>query len=520
MYKAVLVDDETYDLEGMRKLIPWEELNIEVVCCENKPLAALRFIENHEIDILVTDIKMPVLSGLELAKRAAERNPQLKTVFISGYQDFHYAKQALHLKAEGYVLKPVDDHEFVAILKELTAQLDAERTGENSIHSFSFIRHDFILHLLEGSIEPEQLRTFVEAYRVAFPQGPIHAALIEIDGAAWKQQHLPESEQAVLATYLQQTAQAVERHRLGYWCKLSPYQLGLVFTQDSREIEQALTALIEAIGQACAFTVTVSYGHEVNQLEAIHRSFKQAQTFMAYKMFHGNNRLLSPHAVWRHAEEQDAFDVNQVLDRLFSAMANYRLVQICDCIEELFRLVSGFEHPSKVYNYAIHIVTKLETYLHTLHESFRSLLGLETDTIAIVQQFETIADMQRWMRRTTFEISEQLFTKRQSKNRKLFEDIEQYVEERLSGEITLKEAANHFSYSPNHLGFLFKDYKGESFNEYVVKRRMERAKKLLRDHHWKVYEVADQVGYKSLTYFSRTFREMVGLTPGDYRKQR
>ncbi len=518
MYKAVLVDDETYDLEGMRKLIPWEELNIEIMCCENKPLAALRYIENHEIDILVTDIKMPVLSGLELAKRAAERNPALKTLFISGYQDFQYAKQALHLKAEGYVLKPVDDHEVVAILKNMTTQLDAERTGDNLIDSFDFIMHDFILHLLEGSVESDKLKTFVAKYRVEIPQGPIHAALIEIDGAAWKQKHQSDSDQTQIIAYLQQTVQVIEERRLGYWCKLTPYQLGLVYTQDSSEIERLLTRFIAAIRQSCAFTVTVSYGHAVDQLESIHHSFKQAQESMAYKMFLGKNRLLSSDAA-QQSEDTESSDMNLVLDQLFSAMANYRLVPICDCIEELFQLVSGFEQPTKVHSYAIHIVTRLESYLHSLHESFHSLLGLDMDTVTIVQQFETVEDIQRWMRRTTFEISEHLFMKRQNKNRKLFEDIVQYVEDRLSGEITLKEAANHFSYSPNHLGLLFKEYMGASFNEYVVKQRMQRAKQLLRDHQWKVYEVADQVGYKSLTYFSRTFREMFGLTPGDYRKQ-
>jgi two-component system response regulator YesN len=253
MYKAALVDDENFDLLGLQRLIPWEALNIEIVYSSNKPLAALNYIHEHELDILVTDIKMPVMSGLELAKIALQAHQRLKVVFISGYEDFHYAKQAMVLKADGYILKPVDDDEIIAALKAIVACLDAQRLQEN--------------------------------------------------------------------------------------------------------------------------------------------------------------------------------------ERLEDASASLDSIK---------------QHKSE------------------------------------------------W---------------------KLLPDIEEYVKTHLSGEITLKEAASRFSYSANHFGFLFKEQVGTSFNDYVVQERMNKAKGLLRQHGFKVYEIADQVGYKSLTYFSRVFKETFGMTPGDYRKQ-
>ncbi|MNI40325.1 HTH-type transcriptional activator Btr [compost metagenome] len=102
---------------------------------------------------------------------------------------------------------------------------------------------------------------------------------------------------------------------------------------------------------------------------------------------------------------------------------------------------------------------------------------------------------------------------------KLLPKIEFYVRTHLSSDITIRETAAYFAYSPNHFGVLFKDQVGMSFNDFVVQERMERAKKLLQSPSLKVYEIAEEVGYKSLTYFSRTFREMFGMTPGEYRKQ-
>ncbi|MNG21437.1 HTH-type transcriptional regulator YesS [compost metagenome] len=102
---------------------------------------------------------------------------------------------------------------------------------------------------------------------------------------------------------------------------------------------------------------------------------------------------------------------------------------------------------------------------------------------------------------------------------RLYSDIEEYVAENLASDITLKDMANRFSYSPNHFGVLFKEQVGISFNDYVVSKRMAKAKEMLQQPQYKIYEIADQVGYKSLTYFSRMFKEAFGMTPGDYRKQ-
>ena len=109
MYKVLLADDEHLDLEGMRTFIPWSELGMEVVGAVSNGFSACELMERQAIDILVTDVNMPHMSGLELARRAMDRKPDVRVVFVSGHQDFHYVKQALSLKACSYVLKPMDE---------------------------------------------------------------------------------------------------------------------------------------------------------------------------------------------------------------------------------------------------------------------------------------------------------------------------------------------------------------------------------------------------------------------------
>ncbi|MCZ8518432.1 MULTISPECIES: helix-turn-helix domain-containing protein [Paenibacillus] len=522
MYRAVLVDNDTFDLEGMRVLIPWEELGIRIVCSEEKPLAALQYIEHHEIDILITDIKMPVLSGLELSRKALERSPALKTVFISGYQDFEYAKQAMNLKADGYILKPVDDEEIVDVLRRVTAELNRTQTSRSEeaarmIESFEFIKNGFLQHLLEGTVDRSILRSFLQSCPLPVPGERAAAVLIEIDDALWKYGPSGSGERTDTGRMIRSIGRTIEAEGLGPWCELSESQIGLLYTADGTPAE-GLQRLCEAVSGRGEGTVTVSCGSVAAFPEETADSFRQAKERIALKMFLGKNRVILPDS-GRVNMAEEAKDLQAVLDATFAAMTSYGLVAICDCVDDLFDVVGTFENPVKVRSFSIHIATKLETYLHTLNESFASLLGWRMEHLELILRFETIEDIKSWFRRTLFEIAEILFLRKNGKNRRLIEQIEQYVQASLSEDLTLKEVANQFSYSPNHLGYLFREHTGESFNEYLVKLRMEKAKNMLRDPRHKIYEIAEHVGYKSLAYFSRQFRERFGLTPGDYRKQ-
>lgn len=522
MYRAVLVDDENYDLEGLRQLIPWSELGIEVVCSENRSIAALSYIDQHPIDILVTDIKMPVLTGLELSRKALDRNPELKTIFISGYQDFEYAKQALDLKADGYLLKPVDDDEIVDLLRKVVAEIDDTRKkNEEQSHfteSFAFIKSDFLQHLLEGRINQEALPAFLARYPLNVPAGQANAVVIELDDVLWKNKQAPDAGHAKLLAATALIVEYIETRMLVPWCAISSSQIALIFSGEPSRLEGVLDELHAYVGARSTFTLTSSYGEPAAFPEGIALSYAQAKELIGNKMFIGKNRVIPPKLA-RLRIVKDVKDLNVILDAMFVAVANYELVKICDCMDDLFDNVRTFEHPVKVYSFSIHIASKLEAYLNTVKETYESLLGWEFEHLDVIRQFETVEDIKSWLRKTLFEISERLFLKKQSKSRRLIEPIEQYIQVHLAEELTLREIANKFSYSANHMGYLFKEQTGESFNEYLVRNRMEKARSLLQEPTLKIYEVADQVGYKSLAYFSRLFREHYGITPGDYRKQ-
>lgn len=162
MYKVLLADDEMLDLEGMKRFIPWSELGLEVVDAVSNGFAACDVIKHRPVDILVTDINMPNMSGLELARKAIEKKPDIRIVFVSGYQDFHYVKQALSMKACSYVLKPVDDDELIASLQTIKQELELEgKRKEAEKHYQRMIpmaKNELLIRLLEGELQGMSLR--------------------------------------------------------------------------------------------------------------------------------------------------------------------------------------------------------------------------------------------------------------------------------------------------------------------------------------------------------------------------
>jgi len=523
LYKAVLVDDENYDLEGLVRFVPWQQLGIEVVHADYRPLQVLRYLEEHEVDLLITDIKMPMLSGIELAKKALEVHPELSIVFISGYEDFQYAKQAIALKADGYILKPVDDKEIVETLKRTVAELEEKRKKSAPPERLQpgareFIRSNFVLQLLEGALAGETLAKLLADYAPEL-QGRSRAAFIEVDDVVKSGPSSGERLQGDTEQLLSEITAYIEEQRLGWTCRASHYQIGVALCEPpERNSEAELQQLLRHVTEATGHSVTIAAGEAAEGPEGLPQSYLQAKTLIGGKMFLGKNRLITAKTE-KQTKPSESKDIDQILNEIFTAMASYSLVKIVDSLEELFQLVQRFEHRVTVYNFSIHVMTKLDSYLRQLNETFQSLLGWDLKQWDIVHSFDTVDDIQRWLRRVLFEISEMLYLKKQNKNRKLFQEIEQYIDERLSEEITLREVANYFSYSPNHLGVLFKEQMGENFGEHVARKRMELARQLLSTSKLKIYEISYQVGFKNMAYFSRQFKEHFGISPGDYRKQ-
>ncbi|WP_195571267.1 response regulator [Paenibacillus sp. 1001270B_150601_E10] len=525
MYKVLLADDENLDLEGMKQFIPWNQLGMEIVGAVGNGFAGCEVLEKEDVDILVTDVHMPNMSGLELARRALEKKQDMRIIFVSGYQEFSYVKQALSMNACSYVLKPMEDEELIESLKKVKAELDIlhrrKEEEENYKQLIPMAKNELMLRLFEGEFNmgrDQDIVKLASSYGLSDLSWPIRVVIMELDDIAMKLhqsegQSFPES----MGQFFNEMITLARQHGTEHGVKLSRHRLALLIKDAC--CKDCLDQMYKRLQQTYPFSMTIGMGTAVQSLDYLHLSYKQALEAVDSKMFWGKGSVIAYDEVRRAPEMEDARTLDQRLEALFSAMSSYELVRIHDEIDNLFQSVLTLQSKFTIYNLAVTIVMKLDQYLQSIEENLFELIGLELQNLDILHQFETVQDIRSWLVRKIFEISEKLNQKSNTKNSPLIREILKVVREQLHENITLKDIAHQFSFSPNYLGTLFKDEVGKTFSEMLIQMRMERAGELLKDPTLKIYEVANQVGYRYLPYFSRQFKETYGMTPMEYRKK-
>ncbi|CAM3982399.1 response regulator [Paenibacillus alkaliterrae] len=513
----LLVDDEAIDLEWLRRRVVSSDLALQVIGTANSGFSALKILESEHVDIILSDIRMPIMSGMEFARKAKELNPQVQIVFISGHEDFGYAKEALQINASGYLLKPVDDAELYDMLASLCDKVEKEREQNRSVaEAMSLVNQELLLRWFNDPTLGEAMEQHIREFLAPHLQLGTAAAIIETDDLEWK---IPEEERRTFIT------------KISIFIEQFAMEKGigtLIISHDARFVvlsavqEDRFTALLEeliqAVRQAFPVTVTIGTGIYGNEMRQLHKSYRQAQAALSAKWLLGKNRLikdgskLSPTGAF-------ATNLEVIVEQMLAAILEYDLVAIDDCLLKLFNRHVSLSQKSDIYDLIIRITSKLHADLLQQNENLYELLKWESHQPAVLFQFETMDDILSWLRRRFFELSELLYVKNQKQKRKLVEEIMKYIDERLEYRVTLKEVAVNFDFTPNYLGHLFKEETGTLFSDFLNERRMNRVCELLADPTLKIYEIANRVGYKNIIYFNRQFKQSTGMTPGEYRKK-
>lgn len=518
----LLVDDEAIDLEWLKVRVAGSgQSSLRIAGTARSGFTALKMMEQERIDIILSDIRMPIMTGTEFARKAKEINPAVHIAFISGHEDFGYAKEAIQLNASGYLLKPVEDSELQETIAQLCAKVKADREASTSVtEATSLMQREALLRWFRS---PSPWQTDERLLRFLEPllQGGAAAALIEVDDLERKTQSFAPEQQRKLDLDVECfIREYVQAERLGIFMSGLDKRFLLIVTSGEELSRAVLEDMIRAFREQFEFTMTVGLGRSAATPEVLHDSFAEAESALNMKWVLGKNKLIVHHGSDLTFKSGLSAQADAIVDEMVPAMLEYDLVKIDDCLIRLFGQSDAAALPkSASYDLIFRATSKLHTDLQNMGENLYELLNWESHMPQELFEFETIQDLISWLRRRFFEVSELLFLKRRRQERKLIGDITRYVEERLEHKVTLREVAAQFDFTPNYLGQLFKAETGVAFSDFLNDLRMKRACALLDDPRMKVYEIAERIGYKNIIYFNRQFKQIMGMTPGEYRKK-
>lgn len=521
MYSIFLVDDEELELEMMRDFIRWEDMGIYVAGVGINGKDAQEKIHVIQPDIVLTDVQMPLMNGLELANWVSKQYEGTQIVFLTGHDEFSYVKSALHVGAVGYLLKPLDLEEIAEVMGRVKQRCEEVRLKYKSIQMTKAKLLRELLHEQDAARREQLAAELGKLDRREGAAGSYTLALCSVDRSAAGGKlpggpaeaavsRLPEvAEEYFRAVRKDAVVAAIQEGELAIFIEAGG-QPGVSREQWST-LQQTIRGLL-------GLSVTLAVGSEEAEPARIARLYEQARVLKDERFFLGPGEIIFgevvkpgyrydtlppfPEQEWREALQQLRGEDAEGILRKF--LANVRQLRI---------------HKPLVFEWAIDLLARLEEQLHS--PGLNGHGGEPVKRAALYQSIydcQTLQEIEAAVRRSITHYLELRMERSTDKNAKLVNQVCQIIDKTYHEPITIQSLSGQVYLSPNYLRSIFRDKTGMTIHDYLTRIRLEKAKEMLADPSLKVQDIAQKIGYESTSYFISLFLKNQGVTPNEYRK--
>ncbi len=531
MYNVIIVDDEAIIREGIQNKIDWAELGLACVgTCENGK-QAVELLKTEHIDIVLADIYMPFMNGLELAKHIHNNYPHIKTIILTGCDDFKYAQSAVKLQVFDYLLKPITSAELKEILEKTKTQLDNEHSRQHEINRIAallkennpHIKQRFLNQIISGEISPKDVEGKLAFFGIYFKGSKVMAAVLDVD-EGYNKQFSPDSADAELLYFavFNITEELVSDSELGVAFQNNDKQTVILFLGDDSLMDQA-ASLCERIRrileEKLMFTITIGIGSVHSGPEQIKTTYSEAIDALNYRFLIGNNRSILITEIKDKLDQKQYSFFEHEKELLLSIKSNKPdLIEknVCDTINNIKKANLT---PARSFYIIQQVLFSLEKSLFELDIDLNELLDGDDNLMVELYKYKTLDEVQIWLIKLCKNVATFLSTERESYCNSLTARAIDFIKDNYSNpDISVNSVCKYLYISVSYFSSVFKNATGETFIEYVTKVRMEKAKDLLRATNLKTYEIARKVGYSDPHYFSSSFKKYTGETPTAFRE--
>lgn len=501
MLKVILVDDEPNVRQGVKMMIPWEELDLEVVAEGEDGDDGLNKILINDPDIVIADVKMPGMTGIRMIESARKSGFNGKAIILSGYSDFTYAKEAISLGVKQFILKPVDEDELIKCLKTVHDEIIAEKDSSIKLRKGSeYISEQFIRSLLLGETITSDGGE-LDSYN---SYNSFSVALISSvsDNFSSGKAVLLDMVRKQLSDYEDIDVISIDLSGM----------LAVIFKGWSdTKIRECLNKLNSDYNNRIFITI----GDSVSGPNLISASYLSANELYSNRFLYLHYGVVSSDDLCKGKGDSDT-PVEGYAKQLFTFMEINDISRLDECFEK-FRnaLCCNSYTPEKIRIVCITTVLNIKAFIAKSVGDKKSEQFRDEVIIGQIGAMNSLYEIIELMKNEFTEVSNNLYGKT---TKSTMERVVRYIHANYSQELRLEMLANIFGYNSAYLGKVFHQYMGDNFNNYLDKIRITEAKRLLAMDEYKVYEVAEKVGYTNINYFHNKFKKYVGVSPLNYKK--
>lgn len=539
MLRMIIADDEFIVRDGLRHVINWSNFGIEIIAEAKNGQEAYDLCISMNPDILLTDIRMPFMDGLEVASKLKENGCESRIIIVSGIQDFNYAKTALSINAEGYILKPVSIDELETVVRKVVNSIDLEKNRDekylklkSQLHeNLPIIREKFLRNIVTGMHQ----KWLDISQKIDFLQLPfshdekILVAVLQVDEHSENSKFDSEEDLQLLNFAIQNVSEEIiqnESAGICFW--MDENEFIMIFNQKSiytetymficEEIQKCLNKFLEIY-------CSIGLGCQMDMLTYAHSSYKEARIALQHRFYTGRNSILNFLDIGIQSKKETPseiiFESNfyDIENRLLNYMKLGDQLNVSKCIDSIFDIYIHNQKPPVEYvqTLAVEIITLATRSIYELDVSLENITESHQSIIANIFSTKDIFNLKKYLQSLFINITDYFREKFLQKNNSSVLTIKNIITSRYAEELSVASIAKEVYLSPNYISLIFKQETGETITEFLTKIRIEQAKLLLTSTNLKILEVAERVGYENTNYFSTVFKKYTGVHPQKFR---
>ena len=503
MVKILFVDDEVLAMEYLQSLVEWEKYGYEVVGHALNGKKASEIFDKEKPQIVISDIKMVGMDGLELAKQLKERNPDVFVILLSAYRDFEYAQKGIQYGVDNYLLKhELCEEKLLEELGKISEKLESEEKKQKIYHKY-FVRQLIYNH--EKITEEEKKNFGNRFFMLLLQKNSLFQNGVFIE-QRWTEQEI--NRMISVAESMTDEIKYLSEEHLNEAHEILLFKISDINSKYivTKEIERVCRKITDSLTETGNYNFNVIYSNEIRR-EEISGIFQKMSWLIRYSVFwkpgkmYELNRLIEPEEALKIDWNEKEKELKEIIYKDKKHLEDY--------LEYLFELV---QFPAQDLHALRELVYVLENLMRQIEN--QESVNQERNQIFLGKLME----IQKYYGNCFGQVSEQIAEKENQKYSGIVISIMHYINKNFDKELNLEILGKEFNMNGVYLGQIFKKETGSTFLKYLTNCRIEKAKILLQNRNRSIAEVSEMVGYKSSQYFSQIFVKNTGTTPQEYRK--
>lgn len=525
MIKTVIVDDDIEMLQGLANIINWEDYGFTIVGKAKNGFEALNIVSESMPDVIITDITMPVMDGLELIREAKKFKPNIKSVIISCHEEFNYAREAIRLEAGEYIIKhTLTEDGLINVINVLKTKIKIEsEQRENlskAIRELNINRHviveKFFMDIMDNNIiNKEEIYSLSALSNIVLPRGRFRLISFFVDNMDEVLEQCPIEEYSLFKFCILNLFEETVKEK--DYVNLFSYNdntFALLYWDNTDEvpIKQKTISMVKEIQSNVQlflkFKLSVCFSGVYDDILSLKEAVEETETLRMAYFYQGSGEIITSKIEFKNKDSNDLY--KKFGSEFKGALSIQNRSELMECVNKLFaRVVMGDYTPNSLKTLLRRLIIDMEVALGKYEVSMEAF-KIKGDTFTMYKKvFE--------------EALEYMFGKlgefRNITSRTEVKRVIEYIETHINEEISCESMASFVNMNSNYFSRLFKNEIAMSFSDYIMNKRMNVATQLLSHSDYSIEEITKAIGIESVSYFYRAYKKITGNTPGDVRNK-